>query len=184
MADDFNSKPEAEKERSRAKLYDGNQAEPRTPAAAKTVLHTHSVAESAARQHDTDLMHQLGMNAPAREAIYRDARDLEKVVPSELAATVIIGHIDNLRAVARISDDPDVDDVALAQRVKRDEVESRELITSQYGKRDGEELLRRAKAWTLTQPALAKMLRERGLGSRPDIVQQIVAHVFSNGLGR
>jgi hypothetical protein len=44
---------------------------------------------------------------------------------------------------------------------------------------DAEDLLARTNRFVKRHPKLAERLGERGLGSRPDIVRDLVAHVFS-----
>ena len=50
-----------------------------------------------------------------------------------------------------------------------------------YGPQRGEELLYRTQRFIKQFPGLVERLKERGLGSRPDIVAAVAAHVHSTG---
>ena len=78
--------------------------------------------------------------------------------------------------------DPDQEVADLSNRIDADSQESRSRIIARYGLKHGAELLERTQRWVRTQPALARMLQQRGLGSKPEIVEKLVAHVFSNGI--
>jgi hypothetical protein len=167
-----------------ARAVDVDKLYPRPLPERKGEFHSWSAAESAARQREADLSNQLGMDPAARERLYKGYRDLERVLPAGLAATLTDADIDTRLAAGRFSPDPDADTVAVGQRTEAWSIESRERITSLYGQKDGEALLARTNKWVKSQPAVAQIVRQRGIGSRPDIVEQLVAHVFSNGLGR
>jgi len=58
----------------------------------------------------------------------------------------------------------------------------RAQLRYQYGEKDGAQLLERTQRFVRAHPVLAQALQQRGLGSRPEIVEQLVAHVFSNNI--
>ena len=70
------------------------------------------------------------------------------------------------------------------QRLHRETIEARQRLIDVYGKADGPKMLARTQKFVRDTPALAKLLREHGLGSNPAIVEKIASFVFSNGLGR
>jgi hypothetical protein len=104
-------------------------------------------------------------------------------LPEGLVVTLAQDHLTGQIADAREQrDDPDGAAQRLDQQIAAWNAETRERLTAQYGARDSEQLLARAQRFVKAHPTLERVLRHRGLGSRPDVVEQIVAHVFSNGI--
>ena len=85
------------------------------------------------------------------------------------------------RATARVEDDRDAADAALERQIAAWNAESAEQLRLTYGPQRGEELLHRTQRFIKQFPGLVERLKERGLGSRPDIVAAVAAHVHSTG---
>jgi len=105
------------------------------------------------------------------------------VFPAKLGKMLVDGHIDNLLANARVLDngEAEAEDLALEQQAFANMEENRRRAVAQYGPRDGEDLINRTIAWARTQP-FAPMLRERFLGTRPDIAEELIHYVFTNAI--
>jgi hypothetical protein len=123
---------------------------------------------------DTGARHQL------RDTFRSIAKDTG--LPDGVLAKIADGHIDGLLVDASVKHDPDAataDAQALNQRILDGNAEIRERLRQTYGRKDGEQLLARTQRFIQNYPKLAAILREDGLGSRPDIVEEIVSHVHS-----
>jgi hypothetical protein len=82
---------------------------------------------------------------------------------------------------ARSTDAADVTTQALADQIVKWNTESRAALRATYGAKDGEALLLRVERFVRERPALSKMLGQHGLGSQPDIIAGLAAHVRSTG---
>src|SRR5207245_1679518 len=102
-------------------------------------------------------------------------------LPDGLLAVIADRYIDGLLAAKRVSQDPDADAQAVDQQAADWSAETRAALRATYGAKNGEQLLERAQKFVRAHPALAKVLQQRGLGSRPDVVAGIAAHVHSTG---
>jgi hypothetical protein len=94
------------------------------------------------------------------------------------------GTVDNILAGTRVMTDAEAeaDEVGLLRQIQANNAELIEHFETRYGKKDGAALLARTQAFVRSKPKLAAILKDRGLGSRIDIVEAIAAHVFSNGI--
>lgn len=176
--DDF-APPTAETTRMTESLYDGNTTHGRGDA---NNFYGHASLVSAIDRRGAELWEKTGTDKSARERVRESFVGIANTtgLPEGLVGTVAEGHIDNLLSKARPSEDADAAQ-ALDEQIARWSIESRALLTSTYGAKDGEAMLARTQKFVRSHPALAKVLQERGLGSRPDIVAGIAAHVFSTG---
>lgn len=154
-------------------IYDRNAA---TPLPTRPGEMHASFSVQHAQKRLAEVYEQTGQRPDPER--YRSFDDL----PPRAAQYLIDGDLDNMLATARVSEDPEGDELALARRIEADSQESRSRIIARYGLKQGVELLERTQRWARTQPALAHILQQRGLGSRPELVEALVAHVFSNGI--
>ena len=121
----------------------------------------------------------------ATEAEQRRTRDLfvdiaKSGVPEGVVLNVARQFIDGELAFARETTDA----AAVAEmerRVSGGNERTREALRQQYSERDGEKMLERVQRYVRSRPKLAGVLEQHGLGSRPDIVMGLAAHVFSTG---
>ena len=165
------------------KLYDA----PTTPTAPAGTTPGERLYPGLVRQHvdrlTTDLWAETGTSEAerAREARFWDDVRTRTGLNDALVMSIAEGSIKNKRAATRVEDDPDGADIALDKQIATWNTESREQLAVTYGPKDAEDLLARTNRFVKQHPKLAERLRERGLGSRPDIVRDLVAHVFSTG---
>jgi hypothetical protein len=164
-----------------SKLYDGSNATPLPERKGEFYAYDH--AEETVKQRGNELFTQKGMTAAETQQLGETFRGIRKAtgLPDGLVATIADAHVSALLADEGIPDDPDIDLTERAQRVAADTVEARERLVGLYGPKDGPALLKRTEAYVRAHPALAKILREHGLGSRPDIVEGIADHVRITG---
>lgn len=135
-----------------------------------------SYAVQHAQKHSAEVYERTG------ERLAADNYRVLDFLDAGLVERLVDGDIDNKLATARVSDDPAADQIALSQQIAADTEESRRRIIAQYGSKDGPALLERTQRWVRSKPALARILQPRGLGSKPEVVEQLVAYVFSNGI--
>jgi hypothetical protein len=154
-------------------LYDGNAAQPLPIRPGEFYA---SFAAPQAQHRSAAVFEQTGEHLDVDR--YRVLDEL----PAGLVVSLVTGDINNTLADARVPDDAEAEAIALDQRIAADTAESRRRIVAQYGPKNGPQLIERTQRWVRTQPALAQMLQRGGLGSKPDIVEALVAHVFSNGI--
>lgn len=162
-------------------LYDGNAALPPAPANAAD-FYGYSAVANAIDRRGPELWEQSGATAAERQQV-RDAFigiARTTALPEPLVATLAESHINNLLADARPVKNADAAQV-LDQQIAGWNTEARAALRDTFGPNDVEQLLDRTRRFVRAHPALAKVLQQRGLGSRPDIVQGIAAHVFSTG---
>jgi hypothetical protein len=169
-------------------LYDRNSGDP-APAppdpkasSAADRMYGPSLVTSAIARRDADLATVAGASAAERRKITDDFVDIYRRthLPEGVLARIAEGAIDARIAAARPSADPSADKVAHAQRVAAWKAESREVLRLSYGPQDAEALLERAQRFIKATPALERYLKD-GLESRPDILLEIVGHLFSTG---
>jgi hypothetical protein len=168
------------------KIYDSSHAAPPAPAATPTGdaardFYGDSYIASVVDRRAAELWEVTG----ATEAQRREIRDTfieigESGLPEGVVAILAEHYIDRELAAAR-QEDPDAAADALDKEIDLRNEELRNNLRLRYGAKDGEQLLERAQRFVRAHPKLAKVLQEHGLGSRPDIVEGIVAHVFSTG---
>jgi hypothetical protein len=172
--------PEADK--THRTLYNRDGARP-LPPPAKGEFHSYRPSDSVIERREADLFAVAGLDAGARDQLRQTGRAIQNQtgLPDALVATIIDGHIDNVLADARVSEDPEADGLALERQIAASNAELREKFTLQYGAKDGEALLERSARFIRAHPTLARMLQRRGLGSRPAIVEGVAAHVHSTG---
>jgi hypothetical protein len=104
-------------------------------------------------------------------------------LPEPLVATLAEHTIDHQLAEARPGNDAEATDEARAAQIADWNTETRDALRATYGgAKEADALLARAQRFVKAHPALDQVLGKGGLGSRPDVVQAIVAHVFSNGI--
>ena len=104
-------------------------------------------------------------------------------LPDGVVAQIADAHVDALLAGARVMNDDEADAaaVALERQIQANNVELREQFAKRYGAKDGEQLLERTQRFVRSHPKLAAVLKENGIGSRPEVVSAISEHVFSIG---
>jgi hypothetical protein len=155
-------------------IYDRNAAQP-LPTRPGEFYASHAVQH--AQHYSAEHYEKTGERLPVE--IYRTLDFL----PLSIVEQIIDGDVANRHAERRVAEDPDGEAIALAKRIEADTEEARSRIIARYGPKDGPELLERTQRWVkTTQPTLARMLQQRGLGSKPEIVEELVAYVFSNGI--
>jgi hypothetical protein len=135
------------------------------------------------KQRGPELYAQAGFDSAAQQALDQKYRRFGKEtgLSDAVLASMAAGELDNLAAGARVADDPDADDFALAKQIADNNALLREEFTAQYGRREGEALLERTRRFVRKHPTLAQTLQARGLGSKPEIVRGIAHHVFITG---
>jgi hypothetical protein len=164
------------------RLYDGNKAE--TPdAGAAQAFYGHSLLKGAIDRRGPELWAETG----ATQQQQQELRDTfvgiaqRTGLPELLLATIAESHIDHQLADVRPVDDTDAAAQALETQTQEWNVATRAELQNLYGVTEAERLLERTQRFVRGHPVLAKVLRERGLGSRPDVVLGLAAHVFSSG---
>jgi hypothetical protein len=105
----------------------------------------------------------------------------ESGLPDGLLMQIADFHITNLLADAAVVDDPDAEATEIAKRNDEWAREARAQLKNTYGEKDVKDIEARTRKFVNANPALKKVLQQRGLGSRPDIVTAIASHVFSSG---
>ena len=131
-----------------------------------------------AQQHAARFYEQTGEHLDVDH--YRVLDDVG--LDAGLEAALVTADVDNLLAEARVPEDAAAEESAWEQRAAADMAETRRRAVAQYGPTDGPDPIDRTIRWVRTQPALAEMLRQRGLGARPDIAEQLIHHVFHHGI--
>lgn len=133
----------------------------------------------------SELWTQTGASENERAELRRTFVDIARSgVPEGILTKVAARHIDGELAAAqyRTEEDEKAGEEALTRQIADWNVRVRNNLISTYGSaEDAEALLARAAKFVRSRPALAKILGAHGLGSMPDIAEQIVAHVFSTG---
>jgi hypothetical protein len=128
------------------------------------------------RHRSDDVSNVLGHTATQRAADQQAFTDMARKAGIELkpiSKTLFDGLVDGELKQLR----GEVDEDALDSQAVKDATETRQQLSSRYGE-EGEKLLARTNAWIkTTQPALHKILGTHGLGSRPDVVLELVDHV-------
>ena len=180
MSDDFDDTAE--------KLFGGSAPSAPAPAGATDDRDTahqlfgYSALESAIERRGDELWSVTGVT----EAMQRQTRDqfvgiaTATSLPEMLVARIAEHYLDGELATFR-QDDPEADELALARQVDGWNAELCADLRTRYGAADAEKLLVRAEKFVKAHPALNRILKQHGLGSRPDIVEGIVSHVFSTG---
>lgn len=172
--DDF-ATPDAETTKMTDALYD---RQPLTPEPGK--FYAHVPVDAAFEQREAELA-AVGIDTAARAQLRDTVRSATKDLPDAVAIAIADGHADALLRAAGVHE-ADVDQAARNQRIIDGNKACREALNDTYRVKDGEELLGRVQRYVLRTPALAKILRETGLGAKPEIVSAIAAHVFSQGI--
>ncbi len=150
--------------------------DPPTPLPTRPGEFYSSFAAQQAQKHSAEVFEKTGTKLDVNS--YRFLDDL----PAALAEPLIDSDVSQKLAAVRVSDDPDGDDIALDQRIAADTLETRGRLIARYGEKDAAQLLERTKRFVRSKPALARIVNQRGVGSKPEIVEELVAYVFSNGI--
>jgi hypothetical protein len=181
-ADDF-APPTAETKQMTDALYNRDKAEPIPPADASG-FYGLSLLTSALEHGAPELSAATGASQADHARMREEFVTIAKAtsLPEPLLVRIADNHRNTLIANARPVEDEDADAAQLAKRTQEWSEESRTILAQTYGAKDAEQLLARSAAYVKKHPKLAKLLGERGLGSRPDIVTDLVAFVFSNGI--
>lgn len=185
-ADDFANKLTADEQKALKTHYDGNAAQPLSSSGAPGEFYSHSVPVALFDQREPELATVVGMPRAERQqlrsTIASIARDTQ--LPDVAVAKVVDALIDTRVAGTRVLTDAEAeaDEVARLQQIQKNNEELREQFAKHYGAKDGEQLLERTQRFVRSHPKLAAILKENGIGSRPEIVEAIAAHVFSNGI--
>ena len=125
--------------------------------------HPKAAAVSITLDNDAAVYEQTGEHLDVDH--YRVLDEL----PAALVVSLVTADVDNLLADARVPEDAEAEERAWEQRAGADMAETRRRAVAQYGPTDGPDLIDRTIRWVRTKPALAQMLRQRGLGARLDI---------------
>jgi hypothetical protein len=151
-------------------LYDGNKATPPV-----------SMLGSAIDQRRTELV-DAGLSAAEIQqtrATFIDMAakgDLDENVVRLIAEHHIGGLISDTRPVEDAAG-PSDEDIAVWN------AQNRANLRIRYGGvTEGDAILDRTRRFVRARPALARVLQAHGLGSRPEIVEALASHVFSNGI--
>jgi hypothetical protein len=164
------------------RLYDGNAAAPAVPTNPQNFYGYGHVAQ-AVDTRGAELW-KVGSGARTQAEIRDWFVDVARTgIPDGIVEKLTSGYIDGELAVMR-SEDPAAAAEALQTRMRADNEQTREALRTTYGAKEGEALLERMQRFVRAHPKLQSVLAAHGLGSRPDIVEGIAAHVFSQGLGR
>jgi hypothetical protein len=139
------------------------------------------------QQHIDRLMADNLAHAPGVDTVAAQAREgqfwadigQKTGFPDALLMQLAEASLRARRAAERVDDDPDAADAALERQIAAWNAEGAEQLQMTYGTRRGEELLHRTQRFIRQFPSLVERLEERGLGSRPDIVAAVAAHVHS-----
>jgi hypothetical protein len=179
-----------------AKLYDNPTSAPSTPSrpatrAAGPAATGLYVPGQSLRQHaetrDAELFTKLGMGDGERQRLADTAVTATRSsgLPELLTIKLLDAHIDARLEEARPVDDAAGAEQALGARILANNTESLARLVTTYGNaKEAESVLKRVERFVKASPALAELLASGDVGSRPDIVTAIAAHVWSNGLGR
>lgn len=130
---------------------------------------------------EAELRDVVGLDANARKGVRTELFGMVEDLPDALARTIVDGAISNIVGQARVVDDEEAAEIEIDKRTAAHNTEVRKELADRYGAEQGESLLKRANKFVTARPTLAKRLRERGLGSRPDIVLALVEHVHLTG---
>src|SRR5436190_11927626 len=141
------------------------------------------------RQHINRLMSDQLAHVPNADTTVEQAKEgqfwaniaQKALFPDGLVLQLAEASIQARRAASRVVVDPDAADAEFEQQRSAWNAETVERLRLTYGTRNGEELLHRTQRFVRHIPGLAERLREGGLGSRPDIVTGIAAHVHHTG---
>ncbi|MGH2670876.1 MAG: hypothetical protein ACRDH5_17485, partial [bacterium] len=149
-------------------------------------FYSYSPAVELINQRGPVLFAHLGLDAAARQQLSETFRSVQKTtgLPDGLVARIAEGHIDGLLVDGRVKYDAaaaEADAQALNRRIADGQAEIRERLIRMHGVKDGEQLFERTRRFVLSHPKLAAILREDGLGARPDLVEGVAAYVFSSG---
>jgi DNA polymerase III gamma/tau subunit len=153
------------------------------------------VSPTVSLDHALPEMSKCGCGAFALSIVRQDGAILmtcigiaqRTALPEGVLTNIAEAHLDTLLADARplVTDaQVDAEGVRLHEQVAEWDRQVREELRQTYGAKDAEDLLARTQRFVRQHRSLAKILQQRGLGSRPDIVRELVSFVFSNGLGR
>ncbi|MFB3855014.1 MAG: hypothetical protein ACE148_14485 [Vicinamibacterales bacterium] len=124
----------------------------------------------------------LGMNDESRGTLRDDLLDIHEntglgdVFVTRLADAYVAAEIAATRA-----SDPDSRGEALCEEIRKNNESIREDLRLRHGAAEAERLLGRAQAFARSHPALQRFLQSHGIGSRPEIVNEIIHHVVSTG---
>lgn len=175
----FAGKSTPDEQRKLDTLYDGKAT---YPPMEKNALYGLPLLSTAIDSRGAELWTATG----ASSAEQRDLREMfvgiatSTHLPESLVASIAESHIDGLLADGRAAAGAVDESAVLNERNATWTTETRAVFTNTYG-RDTEVMLGRVQKFVLAHPPLAEVLKRRGLGSRPDIVLGIAAHVHSTG---
>jgi hypothetical protein len=188
-ADGFASKPTVDEQKALARLYNGNSVQP-APAAGNPAapdladrMYGPSLLTGTIDRRGAELWAKNAM-PPAQQRALRDTFvgiAQRTGLPEPVLLHIANGHIDNLLAEMRVEPDPDAAQLALHTRIEALNTELRQDFRLRYGATAAEALLNRTQRFVRAHPDLARILQQRGLGSKREIVEGIAAHVFSSG---
>ncbi len=171
IADGFASQLTPQQEAALNVLYDGNSATP-----------PRSMLESAIDRRRGELL-DAGIAAADVQQTRADFDGIASTgLPEFLVMQIADRHISHQIADARPHDDGDGAPGPSDAQVQAWNEQNLSDLRIQYGAADGEQLLARTRRWVRSQPALARVLQQHGLGSDPTVVRELVAFVFSNGI--
>jgi hypothetical protein len=175
-ADGFRMKPTADEQAALDLVYDGPKALPADPGS------LYSTAGYLRHTFDTNFreLSDAGVLTPGQQAAERT--DYSALIRGTGLDPLHVGRpLHDLWTAARLAEARGEPGPSDAQVQTWNEQNLADLRI-RYGAAAGDQLLERTRTWVRREPALAKVLKQHGLGSRPDIVEKLVAHVFSNGI--
>ncbi len=178
----FASHPTADEQAKLDAFYNGAEATPPLPTVAGE-RYAPLFLDSAITRRLPELYPEVGAGVAEQQTLRHDFIGLQRStgLGEELMAKIFNGYIDWRLGEARSNDDEPTRAAALDAQIKADTATSRDHLRARYGVAHGEALLDRTIRWVKTHPGLAQTLRDGGLGSKPDIVADLAAHVFSTG---
>jgi hypothetical protein len=151
-------------------------------ALAQALYGTKEVTDAIESRH-TELYEVRGDGDAQRAELASTFTEIAKSLPVTLTAKLATNYIDAELAEAR-ADDPAVHAAAVDKTITEANRLMRTGLAQTYGVKGAEDLIARTNRFIAASPQLSKVLGKYGLGSRPDLVEDIVHHVYMNGLGR
>jgi len=139
--------------------------------------------EQVIDRNESDLFVHAGRGAADHRQLRQTFVNFVKAgVPDGIARELAEKFIDGeIGAARRPAAEIDTAADALEQQITAWHAETREYLRLQYGAQAAEDLLERTRKYVASVPGLGAVLDKHGVGSRPDVVKQLVHHVFITG---
>jgi hypothetical protein len=149
-------------------------------------LHTWTPARAVWDGGKDELFEVAGMSGSAVQAMRDTFDDIERKtgMPDGLSGTIASALKTAMLASTHVPDDAEADEIEQIRRIEEGNRESRERLSSLYGKAEAADLVARSHAFVKSHPALARFFKEHNLGSKPEVVLPLVDFVRTSGWGR